>query len=255
MDVEWLYRWADWIAGKVDIYEVGRISTENLIDPETREPLYGLEAKINYRGVPQLVYYILKELHGKDRTPEFCRYNVDIYQPAVPPEKLAKFRPHAINKARILVHKIRTKWMSWEQDYSDDEEDNICWCCGCGYITKEHVEAFIYWAVMCCARRRDGRRDISYRHYKPLTAEASEHGLPEDEGSSSSMSMDESDDGRGGGNGQVQNPIVGLTTKNLQLSTQDSERRTREAIEMRAIAEERDLERNYYRGTNFLARM
>lgn len=246
MDAEWLYRWADWIAGKVDIEEVGRISTENLIDPETREPLYGLEAKINYRGVPQLVYYILKELHGKDRTPEFCRYTVDIYQPPVPPEKLAKFRPHAINKARILVHKIKTQWLSWEQDYSDDEEDNLCCCCG--YITKEHVEAFIYWAVMCCARRRDGRRDISYRQYKPLTAEASEHGCPDSQ--EEGVNMDESGS-RGANNSEVQNPMFELTTKNLEKSAKTQKK----AAEMRALAEEVDLERSYYRGTNFLARM
>ena len=247
MDAEWLYRWADWIAGKIDIEEVGRISTENLIDPETREPLYGLEAKINYRGVPQLVYYILKELHGKDRTPEFCRYTVDIYQPPVPPERLAKFRPHAINKARILVHKIKTKWLSWELDYSDDEDDNLCCCCG--YITKEHVEAFIYWAVMCCARRRDGRKDISYRQYKPLTAEASEHGNPE--GDATEGDMDAGQDH--GDDRHVQNPMMAeLTTKNLEKSSKE---KLREASNIRAMAEERELERNYYRSTSFLARM
>lgn len=119
MESEWLYRWADFIAGKIDIAEVGRITTENLIDPETREPIYGLEAKLNYRGVPQLVYYILKELHGKDSTPELCRYTVDIYQPPLPPEALAKIRPPCINQARILVHKIRQQWVKWELEFSD----------------------------------------------------------------------------------------------------------------------------------------
>ena len=191
-----------------------------LINPDTREPLQGLEAKLNYRGVPQLVYYILKELHGKDRTPEFCRYTVDIYQQAVPPEKLAKMRPGAINKARVLVHNIRKQWMSWEQEYSDDGEDDIC-CCG---ITKEHVEAFIYWAVMCCARRRDARKDISYRDYKPLTAEASEHGS--EVGPEGVESKDSTD-----------NPILELTQSNLRQ------------------AQGSDLERSYYDNTSFIQRI
>lgn len=174
MDVEWLYRWADFIAGNIDVSEVGRITTLRLLDPETKEPLQGLEPKINYRGIPQLAYYILKELHGKDSSPELCRFTLDIYQRPVPPEVLAKIRPPAINRARVLVHSIRKKWMKWElkQDDKEDEEDYVC-CCG---ITKEHIEAFIYWAVMCCARRSSGRKDISYRQYKPLRNEDSAHG-------------------------------------------------------------------------------
>ena len=38
-------------------------------------------------------------------------------------------------------------------------------CCG---LTKEHVEAIIYWMVTCCRRRSAGRAEISYRAYKPL---------------------------------------------------------------------------------------
>jgi len=173
MDVEWLYRWADFIAGNIDISDVGRISTARLLDPETKEPVQGLEPKINYRGIPQLAYYILKELHGKDSTPELCRYTLDIYQKPVPPEVLARIRPPSINKARVLVHGIRKKWMKWELEQEEDDEDDYVCCCG---ITKEHIEAFIYWAVMCCARRSSGRKDISYRQYKPLRNEESAHG-------------------------------------------------------------------------------
>lgn len=48
----------------------------------------------------------------------------------------------------------------------------ICggWCCG---LSKEHLEAFIYWAIMCWASRsKAGRADISYRKYRPLRPDA-----------------------------------------------------------------------------------
>lgn len=52
-----------------------------------------------------------------------------------------------------------------------DDEFALCggWCCG---LSKEHIEAFIYWAIMCWARsrRKSGRGDISYRKYRPLRA-------------------------------------------------------------------------------------
>lgn len=56
---------------------------------------------------------------------------------------------------------------------SQEEPFGICggWCCG---LSKEHLEAFIYWAIMCWAssRRKSGRADISYRKYRPLRGDA-----------------------------------------------------------------------------------
>lgn len=50
--------------------------------------------------------------------------------------------------------------------FSTYQEDGMIWCCG---LTKEHLEAFIYWAITCWnARTRAGRGNISYRKYKPL---------------------------------------------------------------------------------------
>lgn len=52
---------------------------------------------------------------------------------------------------------------------AQEEPFGLCggWCCG---LSKEHLEAFIYWAIMCWAtsRRKSGRADISYRKYRPL---------------------------------------------------------------------------------------
>ena len=47
----------------------------------------------------------------------------------------------------------------------------MIWCCG---LTKEHLEAFIYWAITCWAssRKKSGRGNISYRKYKPLRMDA-----------------------------------------------------------------------------------
>jgi hypothetical protein len=57
------------------------------------------------------------------------------------------------------------------------QEEDSCWCCG---LTKEHLEAFIYWAITCWnARSRAGRANISYRKYKPLRADHS--AMEEDE--------------------------------------------------------------------------
>ena len=52
------------------------------------------------------------------------------------------------------------------------QDDGPVGCC-CG-LTKEHLEAFIFWAITCWAgsRRKSGRADISYRKYKPLRADA-----------------------------------------------------------------------------------
>lgn len=68
--------------------------------------------------------------------------------------------------------------MTWDVPYDDEEDSSgMFWCCG---LTKEHLEAFIYWAVHCWrwGRKSSGRKDISYRQYKPLrgTPDDSIHG-------------------------------------------------------------------------------
>ena len=130
--------------------------------------------------VSPLVYHIFVELYGKDNSPEIIRYVVDIYKAPVPKERLVQMKFSAVNMAKIEVNKIRPEWMSWEREYSDDEDDIaledtwLCCCMRCG-LTKEHIEALIYWAVTCWnSRKKSGRGTISYRKYKPLK------GIPDD---------------------------------------------------------------------------
>lgn len=70
----------------------GPISTFGLLSSDGKTPLPDLKAKIDYRGVPPIVYFIFLELHGKDSSPEICRYLVDIYKAAVPEDKLVKIK-------------------------------------------------------------------------------------------------------------------------------------------------------------------
>ncbi len=47
------------------------------------------------------------------------------------------------------------------QEYKD-------YSCCCGWITREHLEAFIYWAITCWSRKKNGRGGIKYSNYQPL---------------------------------------------------------------------------------------
>lgn len=63
--------------------------------------------------------------------------------------------------------------MKWERENDDDEKDDGGICCG---LTKQHIEVFIYWMIMCWSRKKSGRKNIRYRSYKPLKTEESTHG-------------------------------------------------------------------------------
>ena len=42
------------------------------------------------------------------------------------------------------VNKVRPQWVNWDIYENDDEDDKpCCW----GYVTKEHIEALIYWVL------------------------------------------------------------------------------------------------------------
>ena len=127
-----------------------------------------------------------------------------------------KIRPPAINKARVLVHNIRKQWLKWEIDQDEDPEEDVC-CC---WVTKEHVEAFIYWAILCCARKSSGRKNISYSKYKPLSTEGSEHGSV----------------------GNAEDPGVELIDPRIERS---------DALQLTDV----DLERSYWQSSNVLQRM
>lgn len=191
MDSRWLKAWALYAAagtaavaeeedvgGPVSFSQTpapGPVSSLALLGPDGCGPRAGLQPAVDYRGVPSLVYFCFTELHGRDRSPEFPRHDVDIYKPAVRPERLVPIVCAGQTQARVLVNELRPQWIDWARHYSDDEDDEDDdgpprWMCCCG-LTREHLEALIYWAVRCCSRgsrKRSGRKLLSYRAYKPL---------------------------------------------------------------------------------------
>eukprot|EP01035_Chromulina_nebulosa_P019166 gene19166-25010_t len=114
-----------------------------------------------------MVFYIFRNLYGHDESPQLCRYQIDIYAPTVPIEKLVDIQYKAINDAEIAVQKIRSKWIKWELVEDDDDfaSKDITCCCG---LKREHIESIIYWMITCCSRNRNGRGDIKYSNYKVL---------------------------------------------------------------------------------------
>ena len=65
----------------------------------------------------------------------------------------------------LLTHLLTYSLIDYTSPYEDTDDDGSC-CCG--WVTKAHLETFLYWAILCCVRRRDARRNIKYSNYKPL---------------------------------------------------------------------------------------
>jgi hypothetical protein len=76
VDTNWLNKWAVFIEGGS---LPGPISTKDLLSEGGISPLPKLQSKIDYRVVCPTVYFLLKEWHGKDLSPEVTRYECDIY--------------------------------------------------------------------------------------------------------------------------------------------------------------------------------
>jgi uncharacterized membrane protein YgcG len=186
IDSKWLNQWAAFCNSE-DEEPPYHISSKELLD-EKGEPLPGLKAKIDYRGVVPMVFFILVELHGRDNSPEIMRYKVDIYAPPLTIDRIIKHGLKNSLDARLQVQRIRKKWTDWDVNhYPDDPDDDpaCCKCCCFNGLTKEHFEAFLYWAAYCCffSRRRAGRADISYSSYRPLRNIDSGHGMDSSHGS------------------------------------------------------------------------
>lgn len=71
------------------------------------------------------MFYVLCEFHGRDGSPEICRYEVDIYARPLTTDRIIKVAHKAAVEARIQVSKIRPKWLKWEREYPEDEEVNL----------------------------------------------------------------------------------------------------------------------------------
>ena len=183
VDSQWLTAWALYAAAGAgegaegmslsQAPAPGPMSSRALLGPDQRTPRAGLLAVTDYRGVPSLAFFCFVELHGRDASPDLPRHEVDIYRPAVRPERLVPIVQAGQTQAKILVDALRPRWVTWERHYSDDEDDEedlrgpAC-CCG---LSREHLEALIYWAVLCCtraSRKKSGRKHVSYRAYRPL---------------------------------------------------------------------------------------
>lgn len=207
VDSQWLNKWSKFVNGDLDEDSPNIISTRELLDDD-KKPLPRLQAKIDYRGLSPMVYHILVELYGKDSSPELPRYTIDIYKPEIPLEKLAAIKMTTVMDARIQVNKVRPKWMKWDIEFEEEEEEDAACCCG---LTKEHLEAFIYWAIQCWSRRKSGRGDISYRQYKPLTA------IPDDtiHGNSNSIHGDLEHGRYNRETTEIENTSLELTSGNL----------------------------------------
>lgn len=163
MDTKWLNRWADFVENEISD-EPGLISTYEMLDIDMK-PIEFLKPRIDYRGVCPMVYYILREFHGKDDSPELCRYTVDIHAVEVLEKDFLKVQVNVQKKATAEAKRLRQKWTKMPPPDVDDQRID---CCGCCYLTREHIEAMLYWMFCCCARRKDGRKDIKYSDYMPL---------------------------------------------------------------------------------------
>lgn len=89
IDSKWLNQWSAFVNGDDDEDPPYHISSKELLD-EKGEPLPGLKVKDDYRGVVPMVFFILVELHGRDKSPEIMRYKVDIYAPPLTVDRIVR---------------------------------------------------------------------------------------------------------------------------------------------------------------------
>jgi hypothetical protein len=121
IDCNWLNKWSQFVRGGLEEEAPGIISSKDLLDADGN-PLPGLKAKLDYRGVTPMIFYLLVELHGRDKSPEICRYDVDIYQRPVPPDRLLKIS----YKAAVSWSDLR--YINNSNNYYSDYSDYYDYC-------------------------------------------------------------------------------------------------------------------------------
>lgn len=171
IDSNWLNTWSEFVNSD-DSDPPGPVTSKQLLGTDGI-PIVSLKEKIDYRGVTPLIYFIFLNLYGHDGSPHIPRYVVDIYKHPVPVARLVDIQYLAQKEATIRVNAIRSRWLKWDYIYDDDEVDKPVSCC-CG-LRKEHIEAIMFWMIMCWYRKKSGRSQIKYTTYNPLAME-SEHG-------------------------------------------------------------------------------
>ena len=124
-------------------------------------------------------------------------------------------------------------------DWDCGQEENCCCCVPClKWIRKEHIEAFIYWAIVCWAsccmggRRRHGRADISYSQYAPLKTSPDDESVRGDHYDNDSDAFDRGNDDGGkeedeeDGNGGVR---AGVRSRSSSVSSKKSTKSNKSA--------------------------
>jgi hypothetical protein len=92
LDCLWLNRWVEFTTSEdPDTEPPGPVSSKGLLGANN-QPLPNLKAKIDYRGVTPLIYFLFLELYGRDKSPDICRYAVDMSLLPVPPEQLVEMQ-------------------------------------------------------------------------------------------------------------------------------------------------------------------
>lgn len=211
LDTTWLNAWAEWVENIDGAEPPGKLSTAGLRD-EQGNILKGLRPKIDYRFVspsctlflillisllpevsPQQFIISIVSSMGKMTPLPFvdtqlisitCLFRMSTWSPSAESHRLVQrsdcsdlsLSPFQL-KARVVVNKIREKYVKWGEDEEDEvtpilfliflslqQEDE--WCC-CG-LTRDHVESILYWILTCGSRSRSGRKNIRYRDYRPL---------------------------------------------------------------------------------------
>jgi hypothetical protein len=92
IDCRWLNEWHAFVKGGIDEERPGPLSTRDLLDEKTKLPLPKLKKLIDYRAVTPMAYACFVELYGKDRSPELCRYEIDIYKPEIPLDRIVNIK-------------------------------------------------------------------------------------------------------------------------------------------------------------------
>jgi hypothetical protein len=166
VSADWLSDWSAFMNAEAK-EGPGPISNMLLFEEGSKKKIRsGLEAKLDYRCVPPLVFYILSELYGTDPVPAVCRYSLDIYSPQVPVIDLVRIQEAPMIEAKYLVADLRRNWTVYDQDEEVEEDLNASIVCG---LTREHIESILYWVASCCTRGKHGRKTIRYRDYRPLS--------------------------------------------------------------------------------------
>ena len=106
LDTKWLNKWSAFVEQE-EAPEPGPISTYELFQEDKKILLPYILPKMDYRAVCPMVYYVLKEFHGKDDSPEIARYECNIFGVPVQAKDLIKAQMGTQVLPSILLNYIQ----------------------------------------------------------------------------------------------------------------------------------------------------